>query len=75
MCHTFSTQKTRGKIIVAPVVKLHHAKVVVSRPYPRKNPVSGMHSSRIASYAFGVFSPEKTFWRNIGGVLFRCCGP
>ena len=25
--------------------------------------MSGMHSSRIASYAFGVFFPEKTVWR------------
>ena len=51
-----------------PVVKLRLAKVVVSRQYPRKKPVSGMHiRSGIAS--FGVFSPEKTLWRNIGGVL------
>ena len=67
--------KTRGKIIVPPVVKLRHAKVVVSRQYPRKKPVSGMHSSRIASYAFGAFFPEKSFWRNIRGVLCCCCGP
>ena len=30
MYHTFSTQKIRGKIIVPPVVKLRHAKVVVN---------------------------------------------
>ena len=36
--------------------------------------ISGvMHSSRIALNAFGVFFPEKTCWRNIGGVLFFCC--
>ena len=57
---TFSTQKTRGKIIVPPVVKLRHAKVVVSRQYPRKNPVSGMHiCPGIASFFF--FSPRRLF--------------
>ena len=25
--------------------------------------MSGTHSSRIASYTFGVFFPEKTLWR------------
>ena len=35
--------------------KLRHPKVVVSRQYPRKKPVSGMHSSRIASDAFNDF--------------------
>ena len=34
------------------------------RQYPRKKPVSGMHSSRIASYAFGVFFPQE---RLVGG--------
>ena len=61
MYHTFSTQKTRGKIIVSPVVKLRHAKVVVSRKCPRKKPVSGMYSSRITSYAFIVFFPREDF--------------
>ena len=51
-------------MIVRPVVKLRHAKVVVSRQYPRKKPVSGMHSSRIASYAFGVFFPREDFLEN-----------
>ena len=53
--------KKRGKIIVPPVVKLRHAKVVVSRQYPRKKPVSGMHLSHIASYAFGVFFSREDF--------------
>ena len=44
--NTFSTQKTSEKRIVPPVVKLRHAKVVVSRHYPRKKPVIGMYSSR-----------------------------
>ena len=61
--------KNKGKIIVPPVVKLRHEKVVVSRQYPRKKPVSGMHSSRIASYAFFFFFPEKIFWRNIRGAV------
>ena len=38
--------RNKGKIIVPPVVKLRHTKVVVSGQYPRKKPVSGMHSSR-----------------------------
>ena len=50
-----STQKTRGNIVVRPAGKLRHAKVVVSRLLPRKKPVGGMHSSRSALYAFGVF--------------------
>ena len=78
MYHTFPTQKTRGKIIVPPVVKLRHAKGVVSRQYPRKKPVSGMHSSRIASYAFGVFfsredSLEK--YRRCALLLLRSLTP
>ena len=43
---------------VPPAVKLRHAKVVVSRQYPRQKPVNGMHSSRIVPYAFGVFFPR-----------------
>ena len=43
--HFRHKKQVRGKIIVPPVVKLRHAKVVVSRQYPRKKPVSGMHSS------------------------------
>ena len=31
--------------------------------------MSGMHSSRIASYAFGVFFPEKTLWRMACSVV------
>ena len=74
MYHTFSTHKTKGKIIVPPVVKLRHAKVLVSPQYPRKKPASGMNSFRIASYAFGDFFSKKTLWRNIGDMLDRC-GP
>ena len=44
--NTLSTQETRENIIVPPVVKLRHAKVVVSRQYLREKPVSSMHSSR-----------------------------
>ena len=62
MYNTFSTKNTRGKIFPCPVVKLRHAKVIVIRQYPRKKPVSGMHSSRIASYAFGVFFPREGVW-------------
>ena len=36
MYHNFSTKKTKGKIIVPPVVKLRHGKVLVSRQYPKK---------------------------------------
>ena len=57
---TVSTQTTRGKIIVSPVVvKLRHAKVVVSKQYPRKKPVGGMHSFRYR-IAYLFISPEKT---------------
>ena len=55
MYHNFTTKKTRRKIIVPAVVKLRHGEVVVSRQYPQKKPVSGMPSSRLASYACGVF--------------------
>ena len=72
--NTFSTQKTRAKIIVSSDAKLRHAKVEVSRQYPRKKPVSGMHSSRYRIVGC-FFSPEKTLWRNIGGLLCCCCGP
>ena len=54
-------QETRGKIVVPHVVKLRHVKVVVSGQYPRKKPVSGMYSSRIALLAFDVLSPREVF--------------
>ena len=73
--NTFSTQKTGRKIIVPPVVKLRHAKVVVSRQYPKKKTVSRMHLSRYHIVFWCFFSPEKTLWRNTGGVLCCCCGP
>ena len=55
--NTFSTQKTREKIIVPSVVKLRHAKVVVSRQYPRKKPVVACIRPGFA--LFGVFSPRE----------------
>ena len=68
---TFSTQKTRGKIIVPHVVKLRHAKVVVSGQYPRKKPVSGMHSSRYR-IVWCFFPPRRFGEINIGGVWMAC---
>ena len=44
-----------------------------SRQYPRKKPVTGMHSSRIASYAFGVFLPREDSLEHV--VLCCCRGP
>ena len=71
--NTFSTYKTRGKIV--PVVKLRHAKVEVSsRRYPRKTLVACVRPG-IAS-AGGSF-PREDLWRSIGGVegvLCCCCG-
>ena len=43
---------------VPPVVKLRHAKVMVSRQYSRKKPAVACICPRIA--LFGVFFPEKT---------------
>ena len=65
--NTFLKQKIRGKIIVPPV-KLRHAKVVVSRQYPRKKPVSGMHSSRYR-IVWCFFSPRRLFGE-ISAVCF-----
>ena len=45
-------------MIVSPVVNLRHAKVVVSRQYPRKKPVSGMHER--ASESRPRPTPSKT---------------
>ena len=69
--------KTRGKIIVPPLVKLRHAKVVVSRQYPRKKLVSGMHSSRyrIVWCFFSRQDSLETYRRCVNGVLCCCCGP
>ena len=61
--NTFYTPKTKGKIIVPPVVKLRHGKVVVSRQYPRKKPVSDMHSSRYRIVFLVFFFPEKIPWK------------
>ena len=57
--NTFLTQKTREKIIVPPVVKLRHAKVVASRQYdiPGKNQRVACIRPGIAS--FGVFFPRE----------------
>ena len=57
-------------IQVPPVVKLRHAKVVVSRQYPRKKPV--VVCTRPGIELLGVFSPEKTLWRSVGGVWMAC---
>ena len=73
--NTFSARKKRGKKFVPPVVRLRHAKVVVSRQYPRKKPVRGMYSSRYRIVFLGLFFLAKALWRNIGGVLCCCCGP
>ena len=64
-------------IQVPPVVKLRHAKVVVSTQCPRKKPVVACVRPRIA--LFGVFfrrenSLEK-FRRRVDGLLCCCCGP
>ena len=69
--NTFSTQKTKRKIIVLPVVKLRHAKVVVGRQYPRKKPVKDMHSSRYRIRFLLCSSVEKTPQKNrsIDGAL------
>ena len=79
MYHTFSKQKTMERVIVPPVVKLRHAKVVVSRQqYLRKKPMSGMHSSRTASYirVWCYFSREGFLEKYTrGGVFYGCCGP
>ena len=65
-CEWLRPRGLEGCIIqVPPVVKLRHLKVVVSRQYPRKNPVVACIRPRIAS--FGVFYPEKTLWRNVCG--------
>ena len=71
------SQKTKGKKIVLPVVKLRHAKVVVSRQYPRKKTLSGMHSSRYRIVFLLFFPPVKTLpkMRSIGGVLFVAVVP
>ena len=58
--NTLSTQKTRGKMIDPPVVKLRDAKVEVSRYCPRKKPVSGMHSFRYP-IVYCFFPPRKLF--------------
>ena len=59
----------KGKIVVPPpVVKLRHAKVVVSRQYSRKKPVSGMHSSRYRIVFLFFFLPRRLF----GGILAVC---
>ena len=59
--------KNKGKNNRSSCIKLRHAKVVVSRQYPRKKPVSGMHSSRYR-IVWCFFPEKKTLWINIGGV-------
>ena len=67
--NSFSTQKTRGKIV--PVVKLRDAKVVLV--------ADGIHA-RNQWHAFVpitrrlvVFFPERNRWRSIGGVQGALC--
>ena len=64
---------TRGKIIVPPLVKLRHVKVVVStgRQHSRKKPGSGMHSSRYRIVRC-FFPRENFFEKYIGGVWMAC---
>ena len=55
-----------------PVAKLRHAKAVVSRQYPRKNPMSGMHSCRYR-LVWCFFPREDALEKYIiGGVWMAC---
>ena len=77
-CEWLRPRGLEGRIIqVPPVVKLRHAKVVVSRQYPRKKPVVACIRPRIA--LFGVFLPREdslmTCRLRVDGVLCCCCGP
>ena len=57
-CEWLRPRGLEGCIIqVPPVVKRRHAKVVVSRQYPRKKPVVACITPRIA--LFGVFFPRE----------------
>ena len=72
-CEWLRPRGLEGCIIqVPPVLKLRHAKVVVSRQYPRKKPAVPCIRPGIA--LFGVFfSPRRLFgWRNIRGVWMAC---
>ena len=67
-CEGLRPRGLEGCILQVPppvVVKLRHAKVVVSRQYPRKKPVVACVRPGIA--LFGVFSPRRLSnnWRNI----------
>ena len=66
--NTFPTQKTRGKIIDPPVVKLRHAKVVLCRQHPGKKPVRSMHSCRYR-IVWCLFSTRRLL-REIKAVCF-----
>ena len=57
--HFRHKEQGREKLIVPRVVKLRHANVLVSRQYPRKKPVSGMHSSRYRTVCLVFFFPES----------------
>ena len=65
----FSTQKTRGKI-VSSVVKLRHAKVVSVDSIHGRNQC---HALVPVSHRLVYFFPEKTLWRNTGGVDGELC--
>ena len=78
-CEWLRPRGLEGCIIQVPVVKLRHAKVVVSRQYPRKKPVVACIRPRIA--LFGVFFPredsflEKCVWMACFVVAVVVCRP
>ena len=62
MEYIIDTKNKGNNIRSSHVLKLRHARVVVSIQYPRKKPVSGMHSSRcriVWCYFFREDSLEK----------------
>ena len=71
-CEWLRPRRLEGCIIqVPPVVKLRHAKVVVSRQCAQKKPVVA-HALVPVSHRLVFVFPEKTLWRNIGGVWMAC---
>ena len=75
-CEWLRPRGLEGCIIqVPPVVKLRHAKVVVSRQHPRKKPAVACICPRSA--LFGVFFPPRRLFGQmcVDGVLCCCCGP
>ena len=76
-CERLRPRGLEGCIIQVPpvVIQLRHAKVLVSRQYPRKKPVVACIRPRIA--LFGVFSPRVGLFGEmyVDGVFCCCCGP